>query len=169
MTIPRRAASPAGAAPSALRASPRARDHGAATAVALLAVGVAIALLAPGRGDGLPEDAAAEGMAVAARCDADLERDGRARWAACIERQRAGLAADPVAAAGLHFHAWRIADRAAAAGAPDALPLRDAHRGPLAAALRDNLVSLHRLCSAAGEDCVAIAERLSPAGTGPRG
>jgi hypothetical protein len=136
------------------------RDRGAAAFV-LLALAAAIALLAPGRSDGRPEDAAAEGIARAARCDPDLAAGAR-RWAACIERQRAGLAADPVAAAGLDFHAWRVAERATADGTPGAGPLRDAYRRPLAAALRDNLVSLHRLCTAAGTDCAPIESRLLP-------
>jgi hypothetical protein len=148
------------------RARPR-RDHGAA-ALALLAVGATIALLAPGRSDGHPEDAVAEGVARAARCDTDLTGGSR-RWAACIERQRAGLAADRLAAAGLDFHAWRIAERAAADGTPGAAPLRDAYRRPLAAALRDNLVSLHRLCAAAGADCAPIEARLLPADPPARG
>ena len=74
------------------------------------------------------------------------------------------LPGDPVAAAAVHFHAWRVAHRAARGGAADAAPLRDAHGRRLREALRENLTSLHRLCIAAGEDCDAVGQALDAPG-----
>jgi hypothetical protein len=130
----------------------------------LLAIAAALALVAPRPADRPADDSAADGIALAARCDPRVESD-RAGWSACIAEQLDALPADPVAAAGVHFHAWRVADRAARAGARDLAPLRDAHRARLRAVLRDNLTSLHRLCAAAGTpDCAAVGHALDASG-----
>jgi hypothetical protein len=160
MTIPR----PAPHASPERRAD--AAEHGPAPLLLFaVAVAVAVALISPGRGDGQPDDAVSEGIAVAARCDATLDANaatgGTERWADCIDRQLRRLPADPVAVVGLHFHAWRIAERAVAAGAGRARALGDTHLRALSAALDGNLLSLHRLCAAAGADCRPIADRLA--------
>ena len=154
---------------------------------ASLAIAALLALLAPRAGEGPVADAAADGIARASRCDARLAPrpdapSGRAlrAWHACIAAELRTLAGDRVAATGAHFHAWRIAARAArdsAPDAPDARDARDARDAPDAAdaadlrdrhgrhvqeALRSNLTSLHRLCTAAGEDCARIGEALAP-------
>ncbi len=168
MKIPRDP--PPGARPSvpARRPAPRrARPapRGARPAVAaLLALAAAIALVAPRVPDRPAEDAAADGIALAARCDARVAAD-REAWSACIAEQLGALPADPVAATGVHFHAWRVAARAARDGTPGAARLRDAHRERVRAALRDNLTSLHRLCTAAGApDCAALGDALAASG-----
>ncbi|HYF57642.1 MAG TPA: hypothetical protein VEA81_01650 [Burkholderiaceae bacterium] len=140
------------------RATASARRPGAALALGLLALAATIALLAPGRLDGTPGDAAAEGIARAERCGEPLRE--RAAWQRCIDAQLAALRADPLAAAGVRFHAWRVADRAAGGGHPEAAALRDAYARRLADDLRSNRLTLHRLCTAAGEPCEPIASRL---------
>jgi hypothetical protein len=163
----------------------RAPERGPAGLLVLAAsVAVAVALIAPGRDDGRPDDAVSEGIAVAARCDASFDapaadgtgRDpagaggaadgsgtsvGTDRWAACIDGQLRRFPAHPVAVAGLHFHAWQIAERAVASGTGRARALRDRHLLAVSKALNGNLISLHRLCAAAAADCGPIAERLA--------
>lgn len=126
--------------------------------LAPLALAAAIALLAPGLGG----DALSDGIARAAQCDRTID-DGPGRWSDCVQRQREALAGHPIAEAGLHFHAWRVAELATAQGMRGAAALRDAHRRLLADALRVNRVSLHRLCSAAGTDCAQRVQRLDDA------
>lgn len=132
---------------------------GRPAAAASLAVAAAIVFALPRPAEGPDADAAADGIERAARCDGHV---GRAldRWSGCIADTLHALPRDPVAAAAVHFHAWRVAHRAARAGAPDAAVLRDAHGRRLREALRDNLTSLHRLCVAAGEDCDAVGQAL---------
>jgi hypothetical protein len=126
--------------------------------LAPLALAGTLALLAPMLGG----DALSDGIARASRCDAELT-GGAARWAACIDRQLAALRDHPVTEAGLRLHAWRFAERAAAQGVRGAADLREAHRRPIADALRGNRISLHRLCAASGLDCTSLAARLDPA------
>jgi hypothetical protein len=183
MTIPRPA--PLDPIPPIARAS----AHGPAGLLVLAAsVAVAVALIAPGRDDGRPDDAVSEGIALAARCDASFDAPaadgagsdpagagsatdgsgtlvGTDRWAACIDGQLRRFPADPVAVAGLHFHAWQIAERAVASGTgrarARARALRDRHLLAVSKALNGNLLSLHRLCAAAAANCGPIAERLA--------
>jgi len=137
---------------------PRSRPVPVTGLLAPLALAAAIALLAPGLGG----DAISDGIARAAQCDRAID-DGPGRWSDCVQRQRDALAGHPIAEAGLHFHAWRIAELATAQGVRGAAALRDAHRRLLADALRVNRVSLHRLCSAAGTDCTKLVQRLDDA------
>jgi hypothetical protein len=136
--------------------------------VVAVALAASVALIVPGRVDGHPFDAASEGIARAARCDATFEaadaNDGPDRWADCIDRQLHRLPVDPVALAGLHFHAWRIAGPGVAAGTGRSRARRDVHRRLLSDALNRNLLSLHRLCAAAVADCRPIALRLARQG-----
>jgi hypothetical protein len=129
---------------------------------ALMAIAAAIALVAPGRTDGLPEDALADGIIAAQRCDAENE-PGSQRWADCIRRQETGLAASVHASVGLHFQAWLTADRIARDGRPAASELGAAHAHRVVRALDENLLTLHRLCTASGLDCEALGERLAEA------
>lgn len=177
MTIPR--LSPLYPIPPLTRAS----EHGPAGLLVLaVSVAVAVALIAPGRDDGRPDDAVSEGIAIAARCDASFDAPGAGsdpasagsaaaagsgttigtdRWAACIDGQLRRFPADPVAVAGLHFHAWQIAERAVSSGTGRARALRDRHLLAVSKALSGNLLSLHRLCAAAAADCGPIADRLA--------
>jgi hypothetical protein len=134
---------------------PRGRRTPAPGLIAPLALAAAIALLAPGLGG----DALADGIARAAQCDRAID-DGPARWSDCIQQQRRALDEHPIAEAALHFHAWRIAERATAQGVRGADALRDAHQRLVAEALRLNRLSLHRLCAAAGADCTKLAQRF---------
>jgi hypothetical protein len=127
---------------------------------ALMALAVLIGLAAPGRSDGTPEDAVAEGIVAAQHCEVELDRSV-GRWADCIGRQEAALATSSQASAGLHFQAWLTADRVAQDGEPSATEHRAAHAHQLARALDDNLLTLHRLCTASGADCDAVGVRLA--------
>jgi hypothetical protein len=126
---------------------------------AVMAVAVAIALAAPGRADGNPEDAVADGILAAQHCDAEVGR-GMGRWADCIRRQEDALAASTQAALGLHFQAWLTADQVARAGKPAASDLRAAHAHRVVQAIDGNVLTLHRLCTASGLDCDEVGERL---------
>jgi hypothetical protein len=119
----------------------------------------AAASLGPRFGERPDSDAATDGIAQAARCDPRIA-GALGAWEDCIAGELDRLATDRVAVAGAHFHAWRVADRAARGGARDAAELRERHGRQVQAALRDNLTSLHRLCTAAGEDCERVGEAL---------
>lgn len=136
----------------------RAARHPAPGLAAPLLLAAGIALLAPALGG----DALADGIARASQCDRAID-DGPSRWSDCIQQQRGLLGEHPVAEAGLHFHAWRVAELATAQGVRGAAALRDAHRRIVADALRGNRLSLHRLCAAAGVDCTQVAQRLDGA------
>lgn len=146
------------AASPQLRRRPRASRSPAPGLIAPLALAAGIALLAPALGG----DALADGIARAAQCDRAID-DGPVRWSDCIQQQRRALAEHPIAEAGLHFHAWRVAELATAQGVRGAAALRDAHQRLVAEALRVNRLSLHRLCTAAGADCTRLAQRLDGA------
>jgi hypothetical protein len=137
------------------------RRGGRPAAAASLAIAALLALLGPRFGERPDSDAATDGIAQAARCDPRIA-GALGAWEDCIAGELDRLATDRVAIAGAHFHAWRVADRAARGGARDAAELRERHGRQVRAALRDNLTSLHRLCTAAGEDCERVGEALVP-------
>jgi len=159
MKIPRPESALPGAMPAdSATSAPR---GGRPAAAASLAIAAVLALLVPRAGERPDADAATDGIARAALCDARID-GALTAWADCIAGELQTLSRDPLAATGAHFHAWRVADRAARRGARDAAALRDRHGRQVRDALRDNLTSLYRLCTAAGEDCERIGEALPP-------
>jgi hypothetical protein len=127
---------------------------------ALMAVAVVIALAAPGRTDGAPDDAVATGMVAARHCEPEVA-DGINRWADCIRKQEAAMAPSTHARLGVHFQAWLTADHAARGGKPAAFRFRDVHAHHVARALDENQLTLHRLCTAGGLDCDTVEQRLA--------
>ena len=160
MKIPRPDTASAPLHPDHPQAASRRRSGRPATA-ASLAVAAVLALTVAWVGERPDADAASDGMARAARCDARFD-GALGAWTECIARELSTLSRDRVASTGAHFHAWRIAERAARQGTRDAAALRDSHGRHVQDALRDNLTSLHRLCTAAGEDCERVGEALDP-------